>query len=321
VTLTKPIGFLLFWVFLFVVGAVCHGAVAAQANTGTTSTYSHSVSIDERVSSVESDILKISDKINASYIDIFTKVIALFATVFSITVAITAIIGNMVVKDYMGSLHKSLLDETQRKLDEKISRFSKEIEQETAIAVSKAESKIYTTFAAHCLNLYKDISNPDEPSRRRIYESYLDIAVVMAFNGYAAAQQLKKHVGDKVAAKDHEDIFVKSLNNYAYFLAERSGQTSQRAENDRVKLGELLKHLHEAYECHEYSPTWWSYKDTIIWVELHLGRMSPEDASRQLTEMLADGRVPNDWKHRARQRYKFYNSLAQNGSRLVNLPN
>lgn len=66
---------------------------------------------------------------------------------------------------------------------------------------------------------------------------------------------------------------------------------------------------------------WWSYKDTIIWVELHLGRITPEEASTLLNKLLADGRVPGDWKERARQRYKFYNSLTQNGSRLVNLRN
>jgi hypothetical protein len=318
---TKPLWYLFFFLFLIICGQTYLDVAVAQGNSIPTSAYSRVVSLDERVSNAESDILRISDRINASYIDIFTKVIALCATVFGITVAITALVGNMVVKDYMNSLHRNLLEETQRKLDEKISIFSKEIEQETAIAVSKAESKIYTTFAAHCLNLYKDINNPDEPSRRRIYESYLDIAVVMAFNGYASAQQLKRHIGDKPIDKDQNDIFIKSLNNYAYFLAERSGQSSSRAENDRVKLGELLNHLHETYGTHADSPIWWSYKDTIIWVELHLGRITPEEASRLLNELLADGRVPGDWKERARQRYKFYNSLTQNASRLVNIRN
>jgi len=160
----------------------------------------------------------------------------------------------------------------------------------------------------------------DEPAKRPLYESYLDIAVIMAYNGYSSSQQINKIYDGSPANPEYDNMFTKCLNNYAYFLAERSGQSSLRGADDRVKLGALLNQIESLCENNAGKPLWWSYRDTLIWVELHLGKKTGDEARAELKKLLSDLSIPDDWKQRTKKRYKFYNSMAQNKDRQVDLP-
>src|ERR1022692_1559386 len=97
------------------------------------------------------------------------------------------------------------------------------------ISVAEAElsAKIYTQFASHSINLYKDFECPQPNGRHnKLYKSYLNIAATMAEYGYRNSvimqDLLKKTKEDP--SKEQKEVIKNCINNYVFFFSSRGEQ-------------------------------------------------------------------------------------------------
>jgi hypothetical protein len=254
----------------------------------------------------------ISDSLSAYFVTQFDNLasigVSAFATAIAIIIAFTALIGNLFIKDTVRAAHDQELDKAK-------SEHAKMLK----LATTQLSANIYTAFGAHCINLYKDIPDPvTVPHRKNMYESYLDIAVHMTQRGYGQALELFKTQTDKPSI-EQEDTMTVCLNNYAYFLAERSAQEHARAQEDKVKLGQLLPELERISVAKGKKSDWWAVKDTLVWAQLHLDHIEGQAAKAIIEEIINDSSVPEQFKEETRKRYIFFNKFPQNARRKVEL--
>jgi hypothetical protein len=254
----------------------------------------------------------LSDSLSAYFVTQFDNLasvgVSAFVTAISIIIAFIALIGNVLIKDAVKAAHDQELTKAQAKHDKMLK-----------LATTQLSAAIYTSFGAHCINLYKDIPDPATGvHRKNMYESYLDIAVHMTQRGYGQALELFKTQTDKPSI-EQEDTMKVCLNNYAYFLAERSSRECARAQEDKVKLGQLLPELKRISDANGKKSGWWALQDTLVWVELHLGYKTGQDAKALIEGIILDSCVPEQFKEETRKRYIFFNQFPQNSGRKVEL--
>lgn len=118
--------------------------------------------------------------------------ITAFVAAISVLIAIAVGAANIFLKDRVEELHKEMLSEMHE------------------LSHAELSAKIYAVFAAHSINLYKDIPRPLLPPGNTLYNSYLSIAVELAKYGYhnsAAPQESLKNKNAK-PSKEQEEVII-----------------------------------------------------------------------------------------------------------------
>jgi hypothetical protein len=171
-------------------------------------------------------------------------------------------------------------------------------------------AKIYTRFATHSINLYIGISDPiNNTNQKKLYQSYLTIAVDMAEAGYINSEYLQECLKQQNlhASNDQEKTIASCLNTYVFYLAQRGGQD----DNDNVvrALPKLVKITSAMQGKPESLARWCNYQDTLAWANLYLRRESAQKTKEIVQSLMDNPDISQEWKKETKERYDFYNKF------------
>lgn len=219
-------------------------------------------------------------------------------TSLSIIIAGVAFLGNVFIKDQVKAAHDKEVSQTRDKLLSMID-----------IARSEISAHTFTTIGNYCTNLYVPLTEP-RGKHKYLYETYIMFATSMTEFAYKSAAHLKKlsedNPGEKLSVQQL-GIVERCLNNYAYFLAERSAlDGNKNADWDKVQLGALLGELQKLSKKGATELLSWNLRDTIGWVKLHIGGKERAGVESILDELLSDPTIPKGWRESAKARYETH---------------
>lgn len=188
------------------------------------------------------------------------------------------------------------------------------IEQLSSAKLARQElaAAIYTQFAAHCINLYKDFRDP-APARgqtlaghdNKIYSSYLNIAVELAKNGYYNSNSMRESLRTRheEPSEIQQAIITDSPHNFIFYLSSRGTQEV----NDEIT--KTLPELQRLIAQGQAIPSWYDNMDTMAWANLHLGVRTAQDTIADIQRLLDNRAISYSWKIATKERYEFYDKV------------
>jgi hypothetical protein len=232
-----------------------------------------------------------------------------FLSIIAILVAIISVGTTILVnttKTKIEGLHNSLLDRSQVSLREMIENFRNEQLSSAKTARQELAANIYTQFAGHCINLYKDFREPAPAGNdNKIYSSYLNIAVELANNGYQNSNLMRESLRTRheKPSTTQQAIITDSLNNFIFYLSSRGTQ------EDSAKISRALPELQRIIDQGQTIPLWYEYIDTMAWAKLHLGVRTAQETRAEIQRLFDNRAISHAWKIATKERYEFYDKV------------
>ena len=250
---------------------------------------------------ISTQFVTLSSNMNSMWVTTILTGFAIFATI-----SIAYI--NFSLKKKYEDLHAELVNEQTKMINDLRGQLQKMV----SIAEKEVSARIYTAFASHSINLYKDFEKPEPAGQHspagkhnKIYKSYLNIATTMAEYGYRNSvemQVLLKNVANELSDYQKE-LVRKCINNYVFFLSSRG----QPEDNERV--ARALPELEKITLDGRGIDLWYDYIDTLAWAKLHLNPGTASQTCNTILELIKNKGVPAPWKTAAIERYKLYNTV------------
>ncbi len=292
--------------FIHFSGALCAEKTPEQASN---STYAKVISIDERISNLESDLSVIKAKQTQVFEDQFSKLIQILFVMVGISVTFIIFLANTWIKDRVTSAHDAELEKTKSKLGMLVGTANLDV-----------GANIYTTIGGHCIDLYKNFEEPALGGRHHeLYKSYVSMAVRIAANAYLYASKLQTFIDSQpndaltqLEKARYRKLIDVSLNNYVFYLSQRGTQ------KDKDLLIDLLPKLSKvAADKKVAGDKWWDYQETVIWAKLHMDRNTALICKLEINELMEIPNVSPDWRASVKERYALYNKTCAHEAEMI----
>jgi hypothetical protein len=226
----------------------------------------------------------------------FSNVVSLGVGAYTTLLAIIVTVGIFFIQIYLNAgIHRALEKELQLTAS-KISEISNISRYELSIDLL---SQISFPF----FYLYRDIPHPE--TNRKLIDSYVTVALAMAKRAYNYALQLKESVirSGAYLSPAQEKLIDLSINNYAFYLAER-----KNTDDIDILIGILpiLEKVALAWRT-KNEEGWWSFIETVAWANLNLGRATAQQTGETVQSLIDDYSISQKWKVEIKERYDFHN--------------
>jgi len=263
------------------------------------------------VKNANAAIKGLSDSFSSQFVTQYNSLASIGVTTILTAIAIFIASGTLLIKTAVEESHKQLLKESSEKLTSEIDAAKGELLKVATTAHHQISARIASNFSGHCINLYKDNPKPQETDGKQppsyklsnIYESYLQIALGLGQDGYDSACAMENSLKERLAepTPEQQQVAAHCLNNYIFYLAQREEKA------DEANVRRLLTRLEElAVQNRSDHKYWMDYQDTVIWVKLHLGDLSAEQARSAVESLISETSAPSAWRAAAKERYDFY---------------
>jgi ribosomal protein S13 len=297
-----------------------HGAIEKRVDTPATAespnvndfgALQHRIDdVEHYASTVKDDVHKMQEKLSDESATHFAQLVIIGIGAFGMALTIAAFLGNLWIKDRVSALHEEEIKKTKSTLADMLLTVNADI-----------GANIYATIAGQCIDLYKNIPKPARGGvHHELYNSYVNMAVTIATVGHAYSNKLQEQLANQrdaqLTAKEKErygNIKSVNLNNYLFYLAQRG------RKQDKALVSELLPALVKiaAEKESQCEKNWWYYKETVLWVKLHLGRATARETREAVQHLLDLDEVDYDWKKDTVAHYDLYNRLCANAADKV----